>query len=329
MDKKSQIIGEVFKYMLIAIFSMMILFAGYKTINAVRGSSCNTEFSKFEIDLKGLDQELRYGEKESRSFQTPCNVEQILLFDHTKEINEDFFSDIPILEEAVKNKTRDNVYLIKNSDIVSSFYAGNLDMQDPYYICFVPKFEKIAFLIEGKGTAVSLEADSNQPECTFKPVTATEAESTAIMSKGNEICPSCPDASEAAQQSELARSNANANRGFKIENEKTKVVIKIRVRDGIRLRNFVYYESIPKDCVGNLNDYLDEKTDGGATITVKNDEMIIWTFNELIGKKEVSYTLNRQISDQCQKLFKGLYVVKEIEGISKQHLATNSNSGRD
>ena len=233
MDKKSQIIGEVFKYALIAVFSVMILFVGYKIINAVRGSSCSTEFSKFEIDIKGLDKELRYGEKESRSFQTPCNVEQILLFDHTKEINEDFFSDMPILEEAVKNKTRDNVYLIKNSDIASSFYAGNLDMQNPYYICFVPKFEKIAFSIEGKGTSVAVEADPNQPECTFKPVIVTEEGLTSIMDAGGGACTGCPnDEAEARPQHELAKSNLDSvSRQIDTsKSQKTKVVIKIKVK---------------------------------------------------------------------------------------------------
>jgi hypothetical protein len=324
MNKKSQIIGEVFKYGLILIFSAAVLFAGYKVINVLRNSSCNTEFSEFEISLKGLDKEVRYGTKEMRSFQTPCDVEQILFFDHSKEINSGFFSDIPLLEEAVKNKTRDNVFLIKNGDIASAFYAGNINMNDPNYICFVPKFGKIAFSIEGKGTSVFVDPDKSQPDCTFRQVVTTNEEATDIANEGKEVCSDC-QSEEAEPQKQTAEANSNTHRQFTFSNKKTKVVIIVKAREGITLRNFVYYESIPKDCINDLRNFLEEKTDSGARVIVKNDPMIIWKFDELKGQKKVSYTLNKEISKPCQDAFKGLSVTQSITGVNQQQINTNTN----
>ena len=112
----------------------------------------------------------------------------------TKEINEDLQRHAyTLLKKLLKTRQGTTFILSKTATSLPSFYAGNLDMQNPYYICFVPKFEKIAFSIEGKGTSVAVEADPNQPECTFKPVIVTEEGLTSIMDAGGGACTGCPN----------------------------------------------------------------------------------------------------------------------------------------
>src|SRR3990167_1337315 len=138
-NKKSQIISEVIKYGLVAFISVIVLVSGYYTINLVREKSCNTEVAKFEIDIKGLDKSLRYGTKELYNYEAPCGSDSIYFFDLTKEVSPENFRDVPILMDAVQSKSNDNVFVVKDNEVKSSFYAGNMELLYPYYTCFKPK----------------------------------------------------------------------------------------------------------------------------------------------------------------------------------------------
>ena len=112
MAKKAQLVGDVFKYMLIGIVSVTILFAGYKMINVVKERACKTEIAKFEIDLRNIDKSLRFGTKELQSHEVPCKVDKIYFFDLNKKINPEYFKEIPLLMDTLKTGNN-NVFLIK------------------------------------------------------------------------------------------------------------------------------------------------------------------------------------------------------------------------
>lgn len=164
--RKAQIIGEVFKYGLIGVVSIVILIAGYKMINAVRDRACKTELAKFEIDLKNIDKSLRFGAKELQSYDVPCKIDRIYFFDLNKKVNPENFKDIPLIKDSLKSGGNNNVFLVSEGGVKRSFHAGNLEIEYPYYICFIPKFNKISFFIEGVGVSARVTKSNNQSECT-------------------------------------------------------------------------------------------------------------------------------------------------------------------
>ena len=55
---------------------------------------------------------------------------------------------------------------MKNDEIIDSFYAGDLNIEYPNYICFLPKFGNINYFLEGKGSSVRVYPGDLQPKCT-------------------------------------------------------------------------------------------------------------------------------------------------------------------
>ena len=165
-SKKAQIVEELFKYILVGVVAVIILVIGYVSINAVKDRACKTEIGKFEIDLRNLDKSLRFGTKEMRSYDAPCNVDRIYFFDLNKKISPENFKDIPLLKDTLESGGNNNVFLVKEGEVKRSFYAGNLEIEQPYYLCFIPKFSKISFFIEDAGAPVRMASASDNSGCT-------------------------------------------------------------------------------------------------------------------------------------------------------------------
>jgi len=164
-SRKAQLIGEPFKYMLVGLFSIIVLVAGYKMINEVRNRACKTEMAKFEIDLMDIDKSLRFGAKELRSYSVPCNIDKIYFFDLNKKINPEIFNNTPLIKDTLKSGGNNNVFLVEEGEVKRSFYAGTIEIEQPYYLCFMPKFDKISFFIESTGVSVRMDKPDAQSEC--------------------------------------------------------------------------------------------------------------------------------------------------------------------
>ena len=162
--RKAEFIGDLFKYFLVGIVSITILIFGYKIFYSIEERICMTEVTKFEIDLRNIDKSLRFGARELQSYEVPCDVDQVYFFDKTKNINITNLRNIPFIGDSLKSKSS-NVFLIKESKMIRSFDAGNLEIIYPYYICFVPKSSKISFFIEGAGKSVKIMLANEQPVC--------------------------------------------------------------------------------------------------------------------------------------------------------------------
>ena len=318
MKKRGQ--GEVIKYFIIAIIIIVITFFGYNVITKITEKACNAEIAKFEIDLKNIDKSIKFGSVKEFTQQVPCDVDEIYFFDLDKDINLDFLEDIPLIKDSVQSKVEKNIFLLKDNKILNSFYAGNLDIEFPNYICFLPKFEKINFFLEGKGKKASVFSGCLQPECTYIPVTIENEEAVAIFDEAknfgdNNYCPGCPRyiTSEFAQFVQT-RENVDVFRKYEYckETGKTNVEIIIRPKEGVKnLRNIRIYESIPKNCIDNLQAYLSGIE---GEVSIKNDPLIIWKLDEIKTEEKVSYVLDTELSDDCKEAIESLGVVELIEG---------------
>ncbi|MDP3765628.1 MAG: acyltransferase [Nanoarchaeota archaeon] len=320
--KKAQLIGEVFKYVLVGFVSFAVLIMGYKMVNVVKERACKTEIAKFEIDLRNIDKSLRFGAKELQSYYVPCKADRIYFFDKNKKINPEDFKEIPIIKDTLKSGGNNNVFLVKEGDVRRSFYAGNLEMVYPYHICFVPKFDKISFFIEGAGKSVKVASACDQPECTFIPINISEADSRKIIKEAIEFgCRNCPtDIDKERENIKLTRQNVEMFRKFSFCDGITDVQIIIRPKKGSKVKDFRFYEFIPKTCIDDLNNYLVENIEGN--VEIKGDPLIMWQFDDLGKEQKVSYKLNAELDDECRQAIQGLGVAQFVEGQKKEVLIT-------
>lgn len=162
--KKAQIIGEVFKYLLVGAVSIIMLVAGYKLVLVVKERGCQAELAKFEVELKDIGRSLRFGEKELKIYDAPCNADKIYFFGNDKPVEPEIFNDIPIIKDSLKSGSQNNIFIVDEGKVKRAFYAGSLEIEAPYYLCFVPKSGKISFFIEGAGKSAKIAA---APETVF------------------------------------------------------------------------------------------------------------------------------------------------------------------
>lgn len=315
--KKAQLVGEVFKYALIGMVSVAVIVMGYKMIDVVKERGCRTEIAKFEIELRDMDKSVRYGAKELKAYEAPCNADRIYFFDLNRNINPDDFKDIPILADSVKSRSN-NVFLVKDGKVKRSFYAGNLEMAYPYNICFAPKFDKISFFIESAGKSAKIASSCSQPECTFIPVEISEEDSRRIIREAIDFgCGNCPsDFEREVEKMRITRQNVEMFRKFTVCDGITTVEIAIKPKKGAEAKGFTFYEFLPKSCIGDLNSYLAENIEGN--VDIKSDPLIMWRFDDLSGEKKFSYKLDAELIDECRLAIQGLGIAQFIEGVAAE-----------
>lgn len=165
IQKKSQIIGEVLKYGLVIVFAAIVVGMGYKSVNSIKESACKSEISKFELELSNIGKSIRQGEKELRSYNVPCNADKIFIFNLNKNINPNLFDGIPIIKDSLSSGTSNNVFLIKDEKVISLFYAGDMEIDEPYYICFNGVDGSIGFFVEGLSASVKIAIAPEQKLC--------------------------------------------------------------------------------------------------------------------------------------------------------------------
>ena len=317
MEKRGQG-GEAIKYLLIAAVIIFVTFFGYSLVQKVSGNACNTEIAQFEIGLKNLDKAVKYSSVKEFSEQVPCGADEIYFFDLNKDINLDFLSHLPLLKDSVESKAEKNVFLVKDNELMGSFYAGNLDIGFPNYICFLPKSSKINFFLEGKGAKAAVFPGCLQPECTYIPESTLDQEAADIIREGKSFgddffCENCPREviSEFAKFVQT-RENVEIFRKYEYcrETGKTNVEITIRPKGGAELKNFRYYESIPKNCIDDLQQYLSQVE---GEVSIKNDPLIVWMLDDIKTERKISYELDKLLSDECKKAISGLGIAEAIE----------------
>ena len=314
--KKGEMYSSVIKYILMAFFSFIVLVAGFKGVSFIRDRACNAELAKFEIELSGIDKELRFGAKELKEFRIPCKTTQIYFFDLSKKINPEDFKDIPLMKNALATGSGKNVFIVDRGKVKKSFYAGNIETIYPYYLCLKPKFDKISFFAEGKGQSALLTGACGQSDCTVIPINITEEEAQRIIAEAvySQLgCEKC-EYDNNLKKIRSTKEKVELFRRFIVCNGITKVEIIIKPQKGAEIKNFRYYEYIPKECVDDLSSYLQETGLEDKVIVQKNDPLIVWHFDEIEKETLLSYELAIELSESCRRIIEGLGVMQTIQG---------------
>ncbi len=323
-SRKAQLVGEVIKYALVGLFSVVIIVIGYNAINSVKNASCKTELSKFQIDLGNLGSGLRSGEKEEQSFSVPCDVDRIYMFGLGKNINYELINESPLVLDAVKSSSK-NIFLLRNGELSSSFNAGDINIDFPYNICFVPKFGKIYFSVEG-GKHTLVESAIDQPECTVYPLVASHDDGVSIISDaaaandepGN-LCSKCPsgatDTESEKGKIEVTKRNVDISQKFSVEGNKTRIEVTLKPKKGKSLKEFKLYESIPGQCISDLSDYIEGTIKEGEYVKIRSgDLLIVWKLDDTLKEqKTLSYKIKKLFNPQCRGLIKAVAVANRID----------------
>ncbi len=154
MNSKSQIIGGVFIYLFSAIVIGVILIFGYNSITKTNETmqQSNIESIKNDIssDIKFMKSD--YGSSKKVSYAIPQNAE-LCLFDLEKKdeiLADERLGQYPLIKDSLESNSKKNVFLTSPS-IFEPLYAGDIDINEPYFYCFKPIAGKVSFVIEGKG----------------------------------------------------------------------------------------------------------------------------------------------------------------------------------
>jgi len=314
MRKKGEASGNVIKYALIALTVIVIQLAGYKAFLIVKEKQCQTGLVKFEIDLKNLEKTVDFGAVDEREYRMPCGINRIYFIDLDKNVPLSTFNEFPIIKDSIRDKAEKNVFLMKDNNLLKSLYAGNLEFEYPYYSCLIPRFDRINFFLEGMGLKAKIIPGCNQPECTDIPINISEEKARSILAEFIDFdCEACPSNIE-PQIQDFRETIENVNLYRKIsyckETGITTIEVIIKPKKGVKLKNFRFFESIPKDCIENLNEYLTEVIEGDFDVYIKNDPLIMWHFNEVKTEKVINYKLSAKLSEDCKKAIQGLGIAE-------------------
>ena len=309
--KKADMAMQLFKYALAGVISVIIVTFGYKTINSLTGKGCVAEIAKFEIDLKDIGTTIDFGAKEQQSYQVPCDIDEIYFLD-LEMANPSYLDYAPLVKDSLQSGAGNNVFLLKEGKVKSTFSFGHIEVEYPHYKCLVPQFGKVSFFLEGTQKSALMTGTSDQPECTLIPVRIIVDETDSMLDESYGLFSGlCTDCGTGQDKIEQTKNNAEIYRKFepKNENKKTKVEITVDVKDGKRFEKFVYIESIPEECIDDL-EYIEEV---GESVNTENNKIILWFFANIKNEKKFSYKLNKVLSDECKEQFKGLGIAQRIE----------------
>lgn len=315
MHKRGQLSESALHYLIIMVCVGVILSVGYYSFSSVQDRLCKTELSKFQLDFKGIDREIGEGSVEQKEFSIPCDADEVYFVD-SKSAKAEYFAN-PLIRDAVNSSVEKNIFVVKDGQVEGSFFAGELQMSYPGYSCLVPRSGEVEVFAEGRGNGVSIVPGCYQTECTLIPQKIPQDEAQQILNDFSEFyCERCPtDIFNEVDDYVQTLQNLNMYRRYTYcpDTGKTKVEIIISPKDERIIRNFRFYEYIPKECVASLNETLESLSIVGE-VFVQDDPLLMWQFDTIDGETVIEYTLNKSMSrEDCEELIKGLGIAEAIQ----------------
>ena len=152
--KKGQISGTVFVYIFSAIAIALILIFGYRSIIGTKEKVEQTELAilknKIILDIEVMKTD--FGSSKEVSYSMPSQT-QLCLFDLEKK--DAILENLPegfnvLIIDSIRNNIRKNAFVWGN-EIFEHFYAGEIEIKEPYFQCLKPIAGKVSFVIEGAG----------------------------------------------------------------------------------------------------------------------------------------------------------------------------------
>jgi hypothetical protein len=324
MNQKGEIESRVFVYILIVLFMAMLFLFSYNGILKLLDTACKTEIAGFKRDITGLASPLDFGDVKEFKKKLPCGSRKLIFVDKNESITPHHIAD-PILRDNILGESESSLFLFKDDSLVFSAKADSYEIPYPYYECLYSRNNRVNFFLEGGDDKALLTPGCNQEVCTRIPINITLADARDILKEFADLpsCEACPKLSDLPEFDKHVRSfyllasKAKLYRRFRYcpKTKLTTVEIIIVPNKGEKLEDVAYYEFIPKGCVEELKPILERifGEDTGVYVTVKDDPLIMWHFNEIKKETIIGYEIEQKLTDECRKALEGLGVMDICE----------------
>ncbi|MEM4637975.1 MAG: hypothetical protein QXK76_03060 [Candidatus Woesearchaeota archaeon] len=158
--KKSQVIGQVFIFILAALIVGVIILIGYNAISKTISKSCQVEQSIFKTKIESLiESNNGYGSITTKSIIAPCGYEMVCFVDSTQigTNNPLTLCTNKIIVKSISNGESMNIFLSTPQKTVAIGYSDMLRTDNPQNCTCIKQKSKnfnLKLIGIGKGTIV-------------------------------------------------------------------------------------------------------------------------------------------------------------------------------
>ena len=289
-------IQEPFRTLFALVVVGLILFFGFRLFGDVAETSCQTDMTKFKVDMEHfLDDSAGAAERSmEKQLRVPCGADKVLFFDRDKQVLFDGFERYPEVENILGSQTDENMFLIKNGEIIQSLHLPNISIKVPYFLCAATDHNLIDLSLSAdRNGKIDLRESGIGQSCTYSYVTPIELSVEDAVEVMYEIF----KVNESAlNQSIVDPMAVNLTRGITYEGNWT--VINITKDTG----NMTYYEMIPKCAMESFKAYQSAgliQINGGGFVNLTDDPLIMWHLDD--AKESIQYKIKGLIEPDCMR----------------------------
>ena len=157
-QKRAQIYGQIFIYILTLVLISFILTYGYKSIRNLNSRAEQLSCLQFEKDLQNSIKAISsdFGTVKRKELRLCSNYRQVCFVEGVRHFNRRVPSSNvlpvdPIIMDSIQSNAEKNVFMLAGT-AKKSFYAGNISMDFDVLCIDSPK----SLRLEGKGSYVAL-----------------------------------------------------------------------------------------------------------------------------------------------------------------------------
>jgi len=296
--------GNLMRLILISVVVVLIIFFGIVAVMKIRAASCRARLVLFEKRMRDSVENTynEIGSVSEKNMEVPCGVDEVYFVDLDKNatrLNKSL-TTFPLLRDAIESDAEKNAFMVKNEEVVDSFYIGDIDLKKPYYVCSETSNHYLGLYLGGKAGSAELVNQECAFDCTFEAIEVSDEDVEEILNEAKGKCDGCPEG-ELTDEMELYKETKNFVRIARRCNcgrNPGEAVVEISLKPEGKIKEFKLIERIPKAYVEDLDNY-DPIVEGGDNVKVILDPLIMWHFTDLKEETIVRYTLNADVFEYC------------------------------
>jgi hypothetical protein len=157
--KKSQITGEVIRNIIILVFIVVIVLFGLRGFGKIKQKKEEVSAVMLNIDIKStVEDNIEVGITKREKVELPKTVDACFVDLNKREeiISSYQITLFPRVKDALNSGIKDNIFIIKENEIMSSTYAHICLDDYPHFICTEYAKKPLSLTLEGRGKCTSV-----------------------------------------------------------------------------------------------------------------------------------------------------------------------------
>ncbi|MBW2989602.1 hypothetical protein KY358_04775 [Candidatus Woesearchaeota archaeon] len=312
MKKKAQLYGSLFRYILIGLIVVMILFFGINAFNKIGSASCQTGIALLRQNLRSSVENVGggLGSIQAESFEIPCGADQLYLVDREKNMSRLYRSlyNFPLIKDAINSSSGKNAFLVKDGEVIDSFETGDIDLQKPYFVCSDTRNQDLDLYLGSRGPSTEVSNQRCEFDCTFDLIDIDYDTAKMIIEEAinYEDCDGCPQGTldEEMKIFNETKDKVRISRRCNCGKEPGTTVVEILISPEGDVSHFKLIEQMPKGSGYNLSNIQDMEGDYDYQQNIDHDPLMMWHFNEIKEDTIISYILDQDITGYCADVLK-------------------------